>query len=96
MPVATVWEGEKSVPVTLYSEAVSRQMDYSTLENYLLPTLYPGVSVPLRQVAEMQPGWELESYPRKAGESCLTVTADMKYECSQPEAMKPNAASRKR
>ena len=65
MPVATVWEGEKSVPVTLYSEAVSRQMDYSTLENYLLPTLYPG-----------------------AGESCLTVTADMKYECSQPEAMK--------
>ena len=88
MPVATVWEGEKSVPVTLYSEAVSRQMDYSTLENYLLPTLYPGVSVPLRQVAEMQPGWELESYPRKAGESCLTVTADMKYECSQPEAMK--------
>ncbi len=88
LPVGTVWEGEKSVPVSLYSEAVSRQMDYSVLENYLLPTLYPGVSVPLRQVAEIQPGWELESYPRKAGESCLTVTADMKYECSQPEAMK--------
>lgn len=87
-PVASIWEGDQKIPVTLYSRAIDKEMDYDVLENQMVSTLVPGVSVPLRQVAELHPSWELESYPRKAGVEMVTVAADMKYGCSQPVSMK--------
>lgn len=87
-PVGTIWEGNRKVPVTLYSREVNKEMDYDVLENQMVSTLVPGVTVPLRQVAELKPTWELECYPRKAGVEMVTVMADMKYGFSQPVAMK--------
>lgn len=87
-PVGSIWEGNRQVPVTLYSREVTKEMDYEVLENQMVSTLVPGVTVPLRQVANLEPMWELESYPRKAGEEMVTVSADVKFGLSQPVAMK--------
>lgn len=86
-PVTTIWEGDKSVPVTLYSNSVHGEMDYDVIGNQMVATMVPGVSVPLRQVAGLEPVWELENYPRKAGQEMLTVIADMKYGKSHPVAV---------
>ena len=87
-PVATLWEDDVKVPVNLYNAAVSDTMSYDVLANQMVPTTFPGVSVPLRQVADLVPDWHPETYGRTAGVETITVGADMRYGYSQPEAMK--------
>ena len=86
--IATIWEGDTKIPVTLYSEAVNSEMDYDVLGNQLVATSVPGVSVPLRQIADIHPSWERTCIPHKGGKECVTVYADMIYGRSQPEAMR--------
>lgn len=86
--IASVWEGSTEIPVKLYSDDVSTEMNYDVLSNSMIPTYIPGVSVPLRQVASIEPQWSLENLPRSGGEDAISVKADMRYGCSQPEAMK--------
>ena len=86
--IATVWEGNDAVPVTLYSDSVTDDMSYDTVENQMVPTYIPGVSVPLRQVASVSPGWEPETIPHIGGKQTVTVYADMMMGRSQPEAMR--------
>lgn len=86
--VTSVYEGTDKVPVTLYSGAVNKDMDYETLSNYLVSTSVPGVYVPLRQVASIEPEWHPASITRTAGEETVTVSADMKSGKSQPAVMK--------
>lgn len=86
--IATVWEGNDAVPVTLYSDSVTDDMSYDTVENQMVPTYVPGVSVPLRQVASVSPGWEPETIPHIGGKQTVTVYADMMMGRSQPEAMR--------
>lgn len=85
--VASVWEGDTKIPVTIYSRAVSEDMAYDAIENQMVPTSIPGVSVPLRQVASVRPGWEPEQIPHSRGTESITVSADMVMGQSQPEAM---------
>lgn len=85
--VANLWEGDRSVPVTLYSDSVSDNMSYDVVGNQMVPTSVPGVSVPLRQVATVTPGWEPESIPHIGGRQAVSVYADMMMGRSQPEAM---------
>ena len=86
--IATLWEGDKKLPVNLYSTASGPDMDYDVLANQIVPAAMPGVSVPLRQVAEITPEWSQETFARTAGEESVTIGADMKFGCSQPVAMK--------
>ena len=86
--IATLWEGDRKLPVNLYSTAVGPKMTYDVIADQIVPTTMPGVSVPLRQVADISPDWSPESYARKAGEESVTIGADMRYGCSQPVAMK--------
>lgn len=86
--IATVWEGNDAVPVTLYSDSVTDDMSYDTVENQMVPTYVPGVSVSLRQVASVSPGWEPETIPHIGGKQTVTVYADMMMGRSQPEAMR--------
>ena len=86
--IATLWEGDRKLPVNLYSTAVGPEMTYDVIADQIVPTTMPGVSVPLRQVADISPDWSPESYARKAGEESVTIGADMRYGCSQPVAMK--------
>ena len=84
--VATIWNGTEKIPVNLYSSA--SEDSYDMLENQMIPSVVPGVSVPLRQVASLVPSWEPDKIPHTAGEQSVTVYADMKTGCSQPDAMK--------
>lgn len=88
MNLTSVWEEDKEIEVNLYSNAVTDDMDYSVVGDQLIATGFPGVSVPLRQVASIEPNFHLGSITRTAGEESVMVSADMKYACSQPEAMK--------
>lgn len=86
--IATLWEGDKRLPVNLYSDAVSPDMGYDAIANQMIPTTVPGISVPLRQVADIRPGWSPETYARTSGTESVTIGADMRFGCSQPDAMK--------
>ena len=41
----------------LYSETHYDPDDYEAIANQIIPTLLPGVNVPLRQVADLSPDW---------------------------------------
>ena len=86
--VATVWEDGEQVPVNVYSSSIGEDPSYDVLAGQMVPTTMPGVSVPLRQVATFAPAWSLSQVPHAGGEEAVTVSADMKYGCSQPVAMK--------
>ena len=86
--VTTIWEDDRKIPVTLYSDAVREDMSYDVIGNQMVATAVPGVSVPLRQVATVSPGWEYEAIPHTGGKRSITVYADMAYGTSQPAAMR--------
>lgn len=88
LPVADLWEGDEKIPVNLYNAEAADTMSYDAVANQMVPTGIPGVSVPLRQVASVVPEWAPETYARSGGVETITVGADMKYGCSQPDAMK--------
>lgn len=87
LPVADLWEGDEKIPVNLYSAEATDTMSYDAVSNQMIPTAIPGLSVPLRQVASVVPEWAPETYARCGGVETITVGADMKYGCSQPDAM---------
>lgn len=88
LPIASVWEGDTRIPVSLYSDSVTDCMDYDAIGNQMVATRIPGVSVPLRQVAGISPAWGPDTHARTSGEESITVGADMKFGHSQPEVMK--------
>ena len=88
LPIASVWEGDEQIPVNLYSMDVGKGMDYDIIGNQMIATRIPGVSVPLRQVADVEPGWGPDTHARISGEESITVGADMKFGYSQPVVMK--------
>ena len=86
--IATLWEGDRQVPVNIYSEGISSDMSYDTIADQQVPTLFPGISVPLRQVAKVEPGWQFESLCRTGGINEVKVGCDLKYGVSQPAVQK--------
>ena len=58
------------------------------LANQRIPSVVPGVTVPLRQVAVLAPSWEIAAIHHTDGQESVTVFADMKGGYSQPAAMK--------
>ena len=86
--IASVWEDGHEIPVNLYSEGISREMDYGTIGNQLIATSVPGVSVPLRQFASITPDWALSSLSREGGTATVCLYADVKTGFSQPAVMK--------
>ncbi len=86
--LASLWEGDKSIPVNLYSAGLSGDVPYDMIGNQQVSTSIPGLSVPLRQVASIEPGWEPAQRMRYASEETITISADMKTGQSQPASMK--------
>ncbi len=87
-PLTTVWEGDRSIPVKLYSQANYDPDDYESVANQIIPTLVPGVNVPLRQVADLSPEWHPAQIVRHNNRNAITVAADMKFWKSQAASMK--------
>ncbi|MCQ2143347.1 MAG: efflux RND transporter permease subunit [Bacteroidales bacterium] len=86
--VATLWEGSSQIPVNIFSEGISSDMEYSKVGDQLVATNIPGIAVPLRQVADIKPSWAPEVLDRLGGEESVSIFADMKYGKSQPASMK--------
>ncbi len=88
VPISSIREGDVTIPVNLYSQDFQKDATYDNIGNTLVATAIPGQMVPLRQVADVSPGWELEVLTRINGKQAIVVGADMKYGYSQPTATK--------
>ena len=85
--LTTLWEDDYRVPVVLYLQG-SDSMDCAELEEMLVPTVYPGVWVPVRQVATVEPSWHHSSITRRNSIRSLTVGADLRGQEPQPRQQK--------
>ena len=88
VPISSIREGDVTIPVNLYSQDFQKDATYDNIGNTLVATAVPGQMVPLRQVADVSPGWEPEVLTRINGKQAIVVGADMKYGYSQPTAIK--------
>lgn len=88
VPISSIREGDVTIPVNLYSQDFQKDATYDNIGNTLVATAIPGQMVPLRQVADVSPGWEPEVLTRINGKQTIVVGADMKYGYSQPTAIK--------
>lgn len=88
VPISSIREGDVTIPVNLYSQDFQKDATYDNIGNTLVATAIPGQMVPLRQVANVSPGWEPEVLTRINGKQAIVVGADMKYGYSQPTATK--------
>ncbi len=88
VPISSIREGDVTIPVNLYSQDFQKDATYDNIGNTLVATAIPEQMVPLRQVADVSPGWEPEVLTRINGKQAIVVGADMKYGYSQPTATK--------
>lgn len=81
--------GRGDVPVILYSKTATDTMTYDAIGNKLVGSVIPGVNVPLRQVADINPVWEPSQLVRTGGFSeTVSVSADIKSGRSHSEAVR--------
>ena len=75
LPVVSVWEGDDEVPVVIKSNrADSATTGHLTDEQ--IPVMGGLGHLPLRQVADIEPQWEVGSIPHRNGVRCVTVSAE--------------------
>ena len=85
--MTAIWNDGYKTPVVLYTEGAD-SLDYSDIGNLMIPTMLPGVWVPLRQVADVSPEWRDAVIHRRNSIRTVTVGADLNYGYSQPDVMK--------
>ena len=85
--ITTLYEGSYGVPVVLYT-AGADTMSVDELGALQVPTAIPGVWVPLRQVASVEPTWHHTSLERRNAVRTITVGADLRGTTSQVSAEK--------
>ncbi len=78
LPVASVWEGDYKLPVVLKNDANNGERSLADVEDTYISSPVPGVSVPLRQIADVKPAWSQTKIVHRNGMRCMTVTADLK------------------
>ena len=80
--ISSIWEGGYSIPISVYSDG-NNNLDYTSLGDMLVPGALPGIWVPLRQVADIQPHFHHINLPHRNGVRCITVSADVMPGVSQ-------------
>lgn len=85
--LTTVWEGDYDIPVLLYTTGAD-DLTIEQLEDMMVPTIYPSVMVPLRQVATLVPDWHHASLERRNSVRTITVGCDLLGKTSQVDAEK--------
>ena len=76
--VGSVWEGDYRLPVVLKRDARLGERSLSDIGDTYVSSPVPGVSVPLRQIADVEPAWSQSKIVHRNGMRCITVTADLK------------------
>lgn len=88
MPLTTIWEDDYDISVKLRVDRDGESPNYEDIENQLIATAIPGVSVPLRQIARIIPTWEPVQITHFNGVKTITVSCDLNFGVSQPTVMK--------
>jgi len=83
--VTTLYEGSYGVPVVLYIAGI-HALNAEELGSIQVPTAIPGVWVPLRQVASIEPGWHHTCLEHRNAIRTITVGADLRGTTSQVDA----------
>lgn len=83
--LTTVWEGDYGIPVMLYTSD-AREMSVDELQDVMIPTAYPTVWVPLRQIATLEPEWHHASIEHHNSQRTITIGCDLRGNTSQVDA----------
>ncbi len=77
IPLTTLWDGDYAMPVKLKAER-KNDPNFEDMGNEYVSSLIPGVSVPLRQIAKVEPDWTEGQIIRRNGVRTISVVADVK------------------
>lgn len=77
IPIATLWEGDYPLDVVLTQEEYLSN-SVTDLENLYVTSLMTLESVPLRTIANIEPGWTEGKIVRRNGVRTVTILADLK------------------
>lgn len=77
LPVAQMWDRDYPLQVVLYGETGDAAADYASLQDIYVTARGGSVSVPLRQVARIEPDWHDGQIVRRNGVLSLSVYADI-------------------
>lgn len=81
IPLTTMWEGDYPVDVILKSDR-NKELNFSDLQNEYIPVMGGTTSVPLRQLADIEPDWTQGTIVRRNGVRTLSVVAEPKQGCN--------------
>lgn len=73
--VSKMYEGDNAIDIALRSEESKRKM-HQDLENLYLESPATGASVPLRQIAELVPEWQIGRIIHRNGVRCISVRCE--------------------
>jgi outer membrane protein TolC len=76
LPLTTLWEKDYPITVKLKAER-DHEAEYGDVENEYIHSIIPGVSVPLRQIADVKPDWTQGKIVRRNGVRTITVQGDV-------------------
>ena len=85
--LVSMWEGDYKLPTKIYTEGL-HDIDYEQLGDMLVPTIVPGVWVPLRQVATLRPSFAHDNLTHRNGRRSITLMADVVSGAGQLAAFK--------
>lgn len=85
--LTSMWENDYKIPVVLYTDS-AQISNPKQLENIMVPTAYPSVWVPLRQVATLTPSWHHANIERRNSVRTITIGCDLRGKTSQVDAEK--------
>ncbi|MCC8089351.1 MAG: efflux RND transporter permease subunit [Rikenellaceae bacterium] len=74
----TVWEGDYPVSIVLKSEKNKDENRLDKIGANYVSTIIPGKSVPLRQIAEIEPAWNEGQIVRRNSMRTISVVANVK------------------
>ena len=86
--MTSIWEDGYKTPVVLYT-AGTDSLCYEDIGNLMIPTLIPGLWVPLRQVADVEPDFHHSEIKRRNSIRTITVAADTRGKTAALTAMRP-------
>jgi len=78
LPLTTFWDGDYPMKVMLKQERFGKDEQVKDVENEYISSMIPGISVPLRQVATIEPDWTDGQIVRRNGIRTLSIYADVK------------------
>lgn len=88
IPAGTLWEGDYPLSVVLKADEKGQAPTLDRIGSQYIATAIPGVSVPLRQIADVQPSWHEGQIVRRNGVRTLSVMADVRRGHNEGQAFR--------